>query len=198
MLSAQRAALAATPFLLLLGCASAPRTALPAAPAGDYRIAPGDQLSIVVWRNSEASHVAPVRPDGKITTPLVEDMLAVGKTPTELGRDLEKALARYIREPVVSVVVTNVVGSHEDQIRVIGETGRAQGVAFRKGMTLLDVMIAVGGIGEYAAGNRASLTRRAVPKPFKIRLHDLLRRGDLSANVDVQPGDVIYIPESLF
>lgn len=187
--------------LLMAGCAAAPPVAvMPAMPfaQSDYLIGPGDQLSVVVWRNPEASQIAPVRPDGKITTPLVEDMVAMGKTPTALARDIEKVLAKYIREPVVSVVVTGFVGPYSEQVRVIGEAAKPQALPYRKNMTLLDVMIAVGGISEFAAGNRASLMRSATGQQVTIRLHDLLKRGDLSANIEVRPGDVILIPESFF
>jgi polysaccharide biosynthesis/export protein len=198
-----RAASAALGLALLAGCAAAPpQPGLAAAPPPhvptDYLIGPGDLLNVVVWRNPEASQVAPVRPDGKITTPLVEDMPAIGKTPSQLARDMEKVLAKYIREPVVSIVVTNFVGPYSEQVRVIGEAAKPQALPYRKDMTLLDVMIAVGGISEFAAGNRASLMRGASREPIRIRLHDLLKRGDLSANIELRPGDVILIPESLF
>jgi polysaccharide export outer membrane protein len=176
---------------------SAPGTGAPATP-GDYLIGPGDQLSVVVWRSPEISTLAPVRPDGKITTPLVEDMPATGKTPTQLARDIEKALAKYVREPVVSVVVMGFVGPYSEQVRVIGEAVKPQALPYRASMTLLDVMLAVGGISEFAAGNRAVLIRSGTKQQFSIRLHDLIRRGDLSANVEIRPGDVILIPQSLF
>ena len=192
---------AAVVALLLGACASSGNVGIgqvePPA-GGDYVIGPGDQLSIVVWRNPEASQVAPVRPDGKITTPLVEDMPAIGKTPTELARDMEKVLAKYIRDPVVSIVVMGFVGPYSQQVRVIGEAAKPQALPYRTNMTLLDVMIAVGGISEFAAGNRAKLMRSATKQQFGIRLHDLLKRGDLSANIEVRPGDVILIPESFF
>lgn len=164
----------------------------------DYLIGPSDQLNIVVWRNPEVSQVVPVRPDGKITTPLVEDMPAIGKTSTQLARDLEKALKKYIQEPVVTVVVTSFVGPYSEQIRVIGQATKPQALPYRKNMSLLDVMIAVGGITDFAAGNKATLVRGATQQQFSVRLDDLLKRGDVSANVEVRPGDVIVIPESLF
>jgi polysaccharide export outer membrane protein len=164
----------------------------------DYIIGPGDQLNIVVWRNPEVSQVVPVRPDGKITTPLVEDVVAIGKTPTQLARDLEKALAKYIQDPVVSVVVMGFVGPYSEQVRVVGQAAKPQALAYRKNMTLLDVMIAVGGITEFADGNRATLIRGADKKQYGVRLNDLLNRGDVSANVEVRPGDVVVIPESIF
>ena len=164
----------------------------------DYLIGPGDTLSIVVWRNPEVSQTLAVRPDGKITTPLVEDMEVIGKTPTQLARDLEKALSKYIQEPVVSVVVTGFVGPYSEQVRVVGQAAKPQALPYRKNMTLLDVMIAVGGITDFAAGNRATLVRGADKKQYSVRLDDLLKRGDVSANVEVRPGDVIVIPESIF
>lgn len=164
----------------------------------DYLIGPGDTLSIVVWRNPEVSQTLAVRPDGKITTPLVEDMEVIGKTPTQLARDLEKALSKYIQEPVVSVVVTGFVGPYSEQVRVVGQAAKPQALPYRKNMTLLDVMIAVGGITDFADGNRATLVRGADKKQYSVRLDDLLKRGDVSANVEVRPGDVVVIPESIF
>jgi len=194
-------AIAGASIVFLAGCGSVsnpPAPALSGTTAKDYLIGPGDQLNIVVWRNPEVSQAVPVRPDGKISTPLVEDMQASGKSPSELARDIEKALAKYIQDPVVTVVITNFVGPYSGQIRVIGQAAKPQALPYRKNMTLLDVMIAVGGITEFAAGNRATLVRGPDRKQFNIRLHDLMKRGDVSANVEVQPGDVIVIPESIF
>lgn len=190
----------ATTFILT-ACASGnnpPAPSVAGTAAQDYLIGPGDQLNIVVWRNPEVSQSVPVRPDGKITTPLVEDMQATGKAPSQLARDIEKALAKYIQDPVVTVVITNFVGPYSGQVRVIGQAAKPQALPYRKNMSLLDVMIAVGGITEFAAGNKATLVRGADRKQFNIRLHDLMKRGDVSANVEVQPGDVIVIPESIF
>jgi polysaccharide export outer membrane protein len=164
----------------------------------DYLIGPGDTLSIIVWRNPEVSQSVPVRPDGKITTPLVEDIDAIGKTPTRLARDLEKALSKYIQDPVVSVIVTGFVGPYSEQIRVVGQATKPQPIPYRKNMSLLDVIIAVGGITEFADGNRATLLRGSDKKSYSLRLDDLLKRGDVSANIEVRPGDVVVIPESLF
>ncbi len=186
---------------ILMGCASGnypPAPTVADVSAKDYLIGPSDVLNIVVWRNPEVSLSVPVRPDGKISTPLVEDLPAIGKTPTELARDLEKALAKYIQEPVVTVIVTGFVGPYAEQIRVIGQAARPQALPYRKNMTLLDVMIAVGGITDFAAGNKATLVRGADQQQFNVRLNDLLKRGDVSANVEVRPGDVIVIPESIF
>ena len=165
-----------------------------------YLVGPGDTLSIVVWRNPELSIGVPVRPDGKITTPLVEDLPASGKTATQLARDIEKVLAKYIQSPVVTVIVTGFVGPYSQQVRVIGEAARPQALAYRQNMTLLDVKIAVGGITDFADGNKASILRTGGGKTeqFGVRLTHLVRGGDLSANVAMRPGDVLIIPQSFF
>ena len=190
-------------LLCLAGCV---RTYPPMSPELDqafdplYLIGPGDQVNIVVWRNPELSGPVTVRPDGKITTALVEDIPATGRTPTQLAREIEKALARYIQSPVVTVIVSGFLGPYTEQIRVIGEAARPQALAYRENMTLLDVMISVGGITDFAAGNKASI-RRSVggrTEQFGVRLIDLIRRGDLSANVAMRPGDIIVIPQSFF
>ena len=166
----------------------------------NYLIGPDDSVNIVVWRNPELSMIVPVRPDGKITTPLVEDLPASGKTDSQLARDLEQALSKYIQSPVVTVIVTRFVGPYSQQIRVIGEAARPQALPYRENMSLMDVMIAVGGITDFAAGNKASIVRSAGGKTerFGVRLIDLIRRGDLSANVAMRPGDVLVIPQSFF
>ena len=171
-----------------------PRIATP------YLIGPGDTLNIVVWRSPELSLVVPVRPDGKITTPLVEDLQASGKSPNQLARDIEQVLSRYVQNPVVTVIITTFGGPYSQQIRVIGEAAKPQALAYRERMTLLDVMIAVGGITEFAAGNRASILRTEGGKThqFRVLLQDLIRGGDLSANVEMRPGDVLVIPQSFF
>ena len=171
-----------------------------ASPEAKYLIGPGDSLNIVVWRNPELSLVVPVRPDGKITTPLVEDLPATGKTSTELAREIEKSLAKYIQSPVVTVIVTNFIGPYSQQVRVIGEAAKPQALAYREHMTLLDVMIAVGGITDFADGNKASILRAgsSARQQFGVRLIDLVRGGDLSANVPMQPGDILVIPQSFF
>ena len=197
--SAARSALSA---LARGGCASrAPSVAKEQqAPNNDYLIGPGDSLSIVVWRNPEVSQSVPVRPDGKITTPLVEDLQAAGKTPTELARDIEKALAKFIQQPVVTVIVTSFVGNFSEQVRVIGQAARPQALAFRRNMSLMDVLIAVGGVTEFAAGNRATIIRtvNGQQQTIKVRLNDLIKDGDISANTYMYPGDVLIIPESYF
>jgi polysaccharide export outer membrane protein len=143
--------------------------------------------------------VVPVRPDGKITTPLVEDIPALGKSPGQLARDLEKALSKFIRDPVVTVIVNNFNGPASEQIRVIGEAAKPQAVAYRQSMTLLDVMIVVGGLTDFADGNKAVLVRGSEQgKQYSRRLRDLVRRGDISANVDMRPGDILIIPQSWF
>ena len=193
--------LAAGAALLTLGCATqyppAPQTAT--ASDYEYRIGPLDTINIIVWRNPELSMIVPVRPDGRVTTPLVEDLPALGKTPAALSRDIEKALGKYIRDPVVTVVVTQFVGPSTEQIRVIGEAAKPQILAYRKNMSLLDVVIAVGGLTDFADGNRASIYRVADGgKSYSVRLQDLVKRGDISANVDMQPGDILVIPQSWF
>jgi polysaccharide export outer membrane protein len=187
---------------LLSGCASGSLPAAPqkAASAGyRYQIGPGDQLEISVWRNPELSAKVPVRPDGKITTPLIEDLQAVGQNPADLAREIETRLAKYIRDPSVTVLVTSFVGNSTEQVRVVGQAARPAALPYRQNMTLLDVMITVGGITEFAAGNRAVLIRQAEGnRQYSVRLKDLLKGGDVSANVEVLPGDVIMIPEGLF
>lgn len=187
---------------LLAGCAHVTDVAPPALapPQGDYLIGAGDVININVWRNPEVSVSVPVRPDGKITTPLVEDLPAAGKTSSALARDVEKALEKYIQQPVVTVIVTSFVGPYSQQIRVIGEAARPQALAYRQGMSLMDVMIAVGGITDFASGNKATIVRTLNGKQGRlpVRLEDLLRGGDISANVPVMPGDVLVIPESWF
>ena len=166
----------------------------------DYRIGPGDSLQIFVWNHPELSVTVPVRPDGKISTPLIENMVAAGKTPSELSRDMETGLAEYVRSPTVNVIVTSFVGSYSEQIRVVGQAQEPQSLTYRANMTVLDVMIAVGGLAQFAAGNRAVLLRREGDQQLRIpvRLSDLLNDGDISANLPVRPGDVLIIPESRF
>jgi len=165
-----------------------------------YLIGPGDSVNIQVWRNPELSMLVLVRPDGKITTPLVEDLPASGRTPTQLAREIEKSLSKYVQSPVVTVIVGGGNGPYSEQIRVLGEAAKPQALPYRENMTLLDVMIVVGGITDFAAGNRASILRTIGGKKEQlgVRLRDLLRRGDLTANVAMRPGDVIIIPQSYF
>ena len=172
----------------------------PASMGSSYRIGPGDVLQIFVWRNPEISTTIPVRPDGKISTPLVDDMVAVGKTPSELARDMESVLSTYVKSPSVNVIVSSFEGFSEAQVRVVGQAANPQAVPYREGMTVLDVMIAVGGLGEFAAGNRAKLVRKSGGEAveFRVRLDDLINKGDISQDVDIRPGDILIIPEAYF
>ena len=186
---------------VLGGCATTPATVdTTQAINPEYLIGPGDSINIIVWRNPEVSMSVPVRPDGKITTPLVEDLPAAGKTSTQLARDIEGALGKFIQQPVVTVVVTNFVGNYSEQIRVIGQAAKPQALPYRKDMSLMDVLIAVGGVTEFASGNRASLIRTIDGKQQKlqVRLDDLIKDGDVSANMTMRPGDILVIPESFF
>ncbi|MEI6548343.1 MAG: XrtA/PEP-CTERM system exopolysaccharide export protein [Burkholderiales bacterium] len=186
----------------LAGCASSnlpPAPAKAAVPTYTYQIGPGDSLNINVWRHPELSTTVPVRPDGKFSTPLVEDIVALGKTPADLAREIEGRLAKYVREPSVTVSVASFVGNASEQVRVVGQAAKPAAINYKQGMTLLDVMILVGGITDNAAGNRATLIRQSENnKQYNVRLRDLLKGGDVSANVEVLPGDVILIPESYF
>jgi polysaccharide biosynthesis/export protein len=170
--------------------------------ADEYLIGPGDTLQVFVWRNPELTTTIPVRPDGKISTPLVENMVAVGKTPTQLARDMERVLAEYVRSPKVNIIVT-APASQLSQVRVVGQVARPQGVPYREGMTVLDVVLQVGGLGQFAAGNRAKIVRQtrdqnAKQKEIPVRLADLLNKGDMRQNVLMQPGDVLVVPQTLF
>jgi len=169
------------------------------APNLRYKIGPLDTLNIVVWRNPELSTTASVRPDGLISMPLVEDVQAAGRNPADLSREIEKALEKYVRDPVVSIVVTGFQGVYSDQVRIVGEAAKPQAVPYRQNMTILDVMIQVGGVTDFADGNGAVLIRGAEGgKQYSVRLKDLLKRGDISANVAMMPGDVIIVPQSWF
>jgi polysaccharide export outer membrane protein len=174
----------------------------PRGEAAEYLIGPGDTLQVFVWRNPELSTTIPVRPDGKISTPLVENMVAVGKTPTELARDMEEVLAEYVRSPKVNIIVT-APASQLSQVRVVGQVLRPQGVPFREGMTVLDVVLQVGCLGQFAAGNRAKIVRQdpaqpTKPKEIPVRLADLLNKGDMRQNVAMQAGDVLVVPQTRF
>jgi len=170
-----------------------------ASPGYSYVIGPGDNLNIIVWRNPELSMSVPVRPDGKFSTPLIDELTAQGKNSVEISREIEKQLGKYVRDPVVTVVVTGFVGPYDQQIRVVGEAAKPQVLAYKQQMTLLDVMIAVGGLTDFAAGNEATILRKADgDKQYSVRLKDLVKRGDISANVEMKPGDILIIPQSLF
>ena len=197
--------------LMLTGCAgsgSGPQlppasfVAMQEGPGEDYIIGPLDELTIFVWRNPELGAKVQVRPDGRITTPLITDMPAVGKTPKMLADDITLQLSQYIQDPLVSVIVNKFAGTFSQQVRVIGATGKPASLPYRANMTLLDAMIAVGGLSEYASGNRAKLIRfdkeTGKQKEYSLRLGDLLKKGDSKANVMLMPGDVIIIPESQF
>ena len=177
---------------------SSPKVA--AAPvAASYIIGPGDSLEVFVLRNAELSATVPVRPDGKISTPLVEDMVAVGKTPTQLARDIEKVLAEYVKSPQVNVIVTQPVSAFS-QVKVIGQVVKPQSLPYREGMTVLDALLTVGGLGPYAAGNRAKVVRTDGGKQTQINvnLEKIIDKGDMTQNIKLQPGDVIVVPETHF
>jgi len=197
--------------LALTGCAgnsSGPQlppasfVSLQEGPGEEYIIGPLDELTIFVWRNPELGAKVQVRPDGRITTPLITDMPAVGKTPSMLAQDLRLQLSQYIEEPLVSVIVNKFAGTFSQQVRIVGATEKPASIPYRANMTLLDAMIAVGGLSEFAAGNRARLIRfdktKGKQTEFALRLGDLLKKGDSKANVMLSPGDVIIIPESMF
>lgn len=170
-----------------------------AAQSPDYIIGPGDEIEVFVWQNPDLSVNVPVRPDGKISTPLDEDMVAVGKTPTQLAHDIEMKLSEYVRSPHVSVIVVKP-DSVFSQVKVIGQVARPQAIAYRQGMTVLDAVLAVGGLTDYAAGNRARIVRTVDGKETQIslRLDALVNKGDMSQNLPLKPGDVLVVPESRF
>jgi polysaccharide export outer membrane protein len=181
---------------------ASPSPDMPAAGAAvgaDYLIGPGDTLQVFVWRNPELTVTVPVRPDGKISTPLVEDMVAVGKTPSELARAVEKVLGEYVRSPQVSIIVTEPVSAFS-QIKVMGKVRNPQALSFREGMTVLDAILATGGLDDFAAPNRAKLIRieGGRTKEVALKLGRLLNNGDMKQNLVLMPGDVLLVPESRF
>ena len=191
--------------LLLSGCSSNPYPPVPepqrtTEPDYNYVVGPGDRMEIFVWGNEELTTSGVVRPDGKFTTRLVEDLEASGKTSTELARDIERAYAEYVRQPVVSVIVNGFVGIPEQRVRVVGEATNPTGIPYTMHMTLLDLMIAVGGMTDYADGNNSVLVRVESGKQnsYSLRLDDLIKDGDISANLKLLPGDIIIISESWF
>lgn len=200
-------------LVCLVGCAVGAENAEPAAapaqaeqappPASEvesrYIIGPGDTLQVFVWRNPELSTTIPVRPDGKISTPLVEDMVAVGKTPSVLARDVEKVLSEYVRSPQVNIIVTQPASTFS-QVKVIGQVVRPQALAYREGMKVLDAILSVGGLAPFASGNRAKIVRMVDGKSteMKVRLEDLVNKGEMRHNLELKPGDVLVVPESLF
>jgi len=165
-----------------------------------YIVGPGDSLNIFVWRNPEVSTTATVRPDGYITAPLVEDLKVSERTPTEVARLYEKVLGEYIKDPIVSVTVGGFVGPYREQVRVIGEAAEPQALPYKEHMTLLDLMIAVGGVTEFADGDKAILSRVIEDhnEQYTVRIESLIQDGDLSANVNILPGDILIIPEAWF
>ncbi len=190
--------------VLLAGCTLFP-TKYPAAPAAaatpdyNYIVGPGDSLNIIVWRNPELSMSVPVRPDGKFATPLVDELVAQGKTSIQIARDVENALSKFVRDPIVTVIITGFIGPYSEQIRVVGEAAKPQALNYKQKMTLLDVMIAVGGLTDYADGNSASILRASEgDKQYTVRIKDLIKRGDMSANVEMKPGDILIIPQGWF
>ena len=194
--------------VLLVGCGTGGGNQLPSAdfvpidegPGQQYVIGPLDGLSIFVWRNPELSTSVTVRPDGRISVPLIDDLAATGQTPTALARAIEEKLSVYIQNPIVTVIVSGFQGPYAQQVRVVGEATNPRSIPFRANMTLLDVMIAVGGVTDFAAGNRARLVRfeQGVQTEYRVRVDSLLKDGDITANVAILPGDVLIIPESFF
>ncbi len=194
--------------LSLTACAGLPEAPLAAGPANpkdkpvaDYIIGPGDQFNVFVWRNPDLSMLVRVRPDGRISLPLIDDLSVGGKTPTQAQREIEKQLSEYLRDVKVTVIMSDFVGPSNRLIRVVGEATKPQSIGFRNGMTVLDVMVQAGGLSQFAAGNRATLSRSfegAAPTLYRVRLDDLLKDGDTTANAEVAPGDVITIPQSWF
>jgi polysaccharide biosynthesis/export protein len=205
LIAACRLGLAGLMVIVTTGCALLGSPTFPPAPVNasvndyTYVIGAGDSLNIIIWRNPELSMSVPVRPDGKVSAPLVEELAVQGKTPVEVAREVEKRLAVYVRDPVVTVLVTGFVGPYSEQIRVVGEAARPQFLPYRVKMSILDVMIAVGGLTDFADGNRATILRTSEGnKQYTVRLRDLIKRGDVSANVDMRPGDILIIPQSFF
>ena len=190
--------------LLIAGCHGGPPLppAPPASalPSSEYIIGPGDKLNIFVWRNPELSVTVSVRPDGRLSIPLVNDVVAIGKTPTQLGQELEQRLAKYIKEPVVTVIAQEFVGPFNEQVRVIGEAAQPRAIPYRTDMTVLDAMIEVGGLTRYASGNNSVLVRNVngAQQTYSVHLDDLIQDGDVASNVALQPGDILIIPQRLF
>jgi polysaccharide biosynthesis/export protein len=188
----------------LAGCEA--ETSLPPAPAASalpssqYLIGPGDSLSVFVWRNPELSVDAPVRPDGRISMPLTEDVVAVGKTPTMLAREIEDRLSKYVTNPIVTIIPKSFVGPFAQQVRVIGEAVTPKALPYRANMTVLDAMIEAGGLTKYAAGNRATLVRTVndVQESYPLRLKSLINDGNIKENVALAPGDILIIPQTYF
>lgn len=194
-------------FVTISACSSGPTRVATDDPVGasvkttsDYSIGPGDTLQIFVWDHVDLSVGVQVRPDGRISTPLVEDLQAAGRTPTQLARDIERVLSEYVRSPVVTVIMQGFVGEGQQQIRVVGQAVAPASLQFRQGMTVLDVIIEVGGLAEFASGNRAKIIRKQNGEniEIRVRLNDLLNDGRIEENIPMRPGDVLIIPESWF
>jgi polysaccharide biosynthesis/export protein len=193
--------------IMLSGCAfwlDQPETAAPRSVIFDakpeYVIGPGDQLQIFVWRNPDLTTPVPVRPDGRISIPLVQDVQAAGRTPSQLSEEIRERLTEYVKEPMVTVIVQSFLGTGEGRVSVVGEATQPRAVTYRAGLTLLDVMIESGGLTEFADGNDGRLVRMESegPKEYRIRIADLMKDGDSTANVELKPGDIIRIPERWF
>lgn len=192
---------------LIVSCSSGPTVELPPTPSqasakaasSDYIIGPGDTVQVFVWRNPELSVTVPVRPDGKLSTPLVENMVAVGKTPPQLARDMEGVLSEYVRSPKVNIIVTTAASAFS-QVKVVGQVAHPQALAYREGMTVLDAILAVGGLGQFASGNRARIVRivNGQEQVIHVKLADLVNSGDVKENVPLRPGDVLVVPQSMF
>jgi polysaccharide biosynthesis/export protein len=197
--------LAVIPFVI--SCASSPTVELPPTPSqaatkavgSDYIIGPGDTLQVFVWRNPELSVTVPVRPDGKISSPLVENMVAVGKTSPQLARDMEGVLSEYVRSPKVNIIVTNAASAFS-LVKVVGQVLHPQALPYREGMTVLDAVLAVGGLTQFASGNRARIVRveKGQESIIRVKLADLVNSGEVRENVPLKPGDVLVVPQSLF
>jgi polysaccharide biosynthesis/export protein len=193
---------------LIIGCVSSPRVEPPPTPSqteakaaeSNYIIGPGDTLEVFVWRNPELSVTVPVRPDGKISTPLVEDMVAVGKTAPQLARDMEKVLSEYVRAPKVNIIVTTAASAFS-LVKVVGQVQKPQALPYREGMRVLDAILAVGGLTQFASGNRARIVRvekNGQQTIIHVKLADLVNDGDVRENVPLKPGDVLVVPQSMF
>jgi polysaccharide export outer membrane protein len=192
---------------LILSCGSSPPvhpTPTPSeaqakAVSSDYIIGPGDVLQVFVWRNPELSVTVPVRPDGKISTPLVENMVAVGKSAPQLSRDMEGVLSEYVRQPKVNIIVTNAASAFS-LVKVVGQVVKPSAVPYREGMTVLDAILAVGGLSQFASGNHARIVRveNGHETVIKVKVADLVNNGDVSQNLPLKPGDVLVVPQSMF
>ncbi len=200
----RRPGLAIAACLAVAGCMTsypdAPQKSFMEEDKSEYLIGPGDSLKVFVWRNPDLTTSVPVRPDGRISVPLIENVIAAGKTPSQLGAEIEVILKEYIQEPRVTIIVTSFVGPFAEQIRIVGEATQPRAISYKKDMTILDAMIQVGGLTEFAAGNRAVIVRKVDGQEqiYRVRLKDLLRGGDVSANVELVPGDIIIVPETRF